>query len=139
MQKLSKGYVYFIQMENTDLYKIGKAADVRKRLFGIQSNNPYKLTVYRVLEAANSSDLERKLHSLLEKHRQRGEWFSIEDKQIIENAILHVSAETSDIKLVDVNKFNDRIIDEKGRYVGRNIPGTLRGQALIDYYESLSK
>lgn len=66
--------VYFIQADRGGPIKIGVAKDVEARLRDLQVGNPFELRVVGQIPNAGQA-LERRLHSLLERHRIRGEWF----------------------------------------------------------------
>lgn len=73
-----KAYVYFIS--DSQFVKIGSAADPFKRLVGIQTGNPRKVTLLYTLPCKtrdDASQLENELHQLYENYRLKGEWFDI--------------------------------------------------------------
>lgn len=55
--------------------KIGRAANVRKRLYGIQVGNPRLLKILHVEEGAG--DLEFQVHGFFRTERLQGEWFDL--------------------------------------------------------------
>lgn len=72
-------YVYFIKTrDNAQLIKIGKAADVQKRLGQLQTGNASQLKLMGTIECSSEMEaleLERKLHEMFKDLRVRGEWF----------------------------------------------------------------
>ena len=67
--------VYFITCRTTGMVKIGCALDPFERLKGLQTGSPTKLKIEALLKG--SMKREKELHTLLAKHRVRGEWFRI--------------------------------------------------------------
>lgn len=72
-------YVYFIKTrDNAQLIKVGKAADVQKRLSQLQTGNAAELKLIGVIECRSDREaleLERRIHSVFRDLRVRGEWF----------------------------------------------------------------
>ena len=64
--------VYFIQGEQTNLVKIGKADDVLVRLQMLQCGSPDRLVILKV-DVASLSD--RPYHEQFAEDRVHGEWF----------------------------------------------------------------
>ena len=72
-------YVYFIKTrDNAQLIKVGKAADVQKRLAQLQTGNASELKLVGTIECRSNKEaleLERRIHSIFKDIRVRGEWF----------------------------------------------------------------
>lgn len=78
------GIVYFIKEENGYI-KIGHTnGDVYNRLKQLQTANPRKLSVVRILEIENSQALERSFHEIFKDERICGEWFDISESDVDE-------------------------------------------------------
>lgn len=77
------GYVYLINMNN-EFYKIGYASDVTARFGSIQTSTPYKLELIHVIISQDAPRLEHILHQRYAAKRDRGEWFRLEEGDIIE-------------------------------------------------------
>ena len=75
------GYIYLIQAAN-GLTKIGKSADVHKRLNQIKANSPVdvKLIYSKFVKDADAE--EKWLHKLYSGQRIRGEWFRLDDLDV---------------------------------------------------------
>lgn len=74
-----KPVVYTIQAEAGGPVKIGycdRGDGVDARLCGIQTGNPERLVIRRVIAAPNGRADERALHDRLAKYRMCGEWFT---------------------------------------------------------------
>ena len=81
----AKGMVYFIQAEGHDLFKIGyTASSLTSRLKSLQTGCPHKLVVFEGLASDNAEALEKEIHTRLAPYRQRGEWFAIDKKAVLE-------------------------------------------------------
>lgn len=72
--------VYLVHAKGTDLYKIGKAVDVGKRISDLQTSSPYKLVILAVVEGTREKDL----HARYKQFRQHGEWFCLPDSAVAE-------------------------------------------------------
>jgi T5orf172 domain len=74
-------YVYVIAEEGNDsLVKVGISKSATKRLTGLQTGNPRKLTILHVVSVASVSAayaLEMAVHDRLGKWRLNGEWFDL--------------------------------------------------------------
>ena len=57
----------------------------------MQVGNPIELTVQWCIQAENNAELESYIHEKYERHRVRGEWFRLTDKQLSD--ILHYIAD----------------------------------------------
>lgn len=64
--------------------KVGIAADVRKRLSGIQTGCPTRLRVYFEIEVEDARAVERAAHKRLFNHKLSGEWFDCEPAEAVE-------------------------------------------------------
>lgn len=61
-----------------DLYKVGIATDVARRIDELQTGNPFPIDLIRYVEFPSRWEayrVERCIHSLLEEVRAQGEWF----------------------------------------------------------------
>lgn len=70
-------YIYIIS--DGEYIKIGKANDVEKRIKELQTGNPKELKIIRTIECDEifATRIECELHKILDKHKIRGEWYSI--------------------------------------------------------------
>lgn len=74
-------YIYLIRAAN-GLVKIGLSSDVSRRFSQIDSASPVALELLRSAFVSNAPDLERLLHKMFSKKRQRGEWFLLNDEDV---------------------------------------------------------
>lgn len=72
-------YVYFIKAGSSPpMLKIGKANNPQVRLVELQTGCPFKLELLGTLKCKSpmhSRTVEKQLHRLFRKEKQRGEWF----------------------------------------------------------------
>lgn len=77
METNRQGFVYVVQMEGHDLYKIGRSVNIPRRMseFGVQLPFKYKLLfAHRVPDARCR---EAWLHRDFGQYRANGEWFKL--------------------------------------------------------------
>lgn len=65
--------IYFVQAGVDGPVKIGRAADINKRMSGLQTGSAESLTLLR--EVAGGVLVEKWLHKKFHEHAIRGEWF----------------------------------------------------------------
>lgn len=73
MSNATRGWVYFMGAEGSDLTKIGFSTRPKARLSQVQSGNPERLRILYAVPA--TKDVEAYLHNVLEPVRTVGEWF----------------------------------------------------------------
>jgi hypothetical protein len=69
--------VYFIQSGYSGPVKIGVASSPKKRLAQLQTGNPEKLVIVKVIKG-KGIDYERELHRIFADYHIRDEWFRSE-------------------------------------------------------------
>lgn len=70
----------------TGYYKIGRAECITPRIKELSSTKlPLELDVrlYHVIPCSNPAELERQLHNLFRLQRRRGEWFELDEIQLL--------------------------------------------------------
>jgi len=77
--------VYFVhQVERGEwLMKIGRAADIRRRLRALQTGNPKELKVVGWIVSENDTRTERSLHRRYAHANVGGEWFALQPADIL--------------------------------------------------------
>lgn len=70
-----KRMTYAIEAVGTGLIKIGRARDIRERMWKLQHTCPVELRTI----ASTPDDIERRLHIELDQHRAFAEWFHLND------------------------------------------------------------
>jgi hypothetical protein len=89
-----KSYVYAILDEVNSCLKIGKANDVKMRMADLQIGNPNPLKLVGLIECKNESFAFRVERSIQEEYSQfqiRGEWFSCENNNVLEEQFDKIS------------------------------------------------
>lgn len=78
----TEGYIYVVQMEGHDIYKIGRSTDVPRRMseFGTLLPFPFKLHFAHRVNYAHQ--VEQSLHRDFHRFRQNGEWFCLSTGQV---------------------------------------------------------
>lgn len=70
---MKQDVVYIVKCHN--FYKIGITDDIKRRLIGLQTGNPYELELVKVYQVPTS--FESTLHEVLDHCHIRGEWFKM--------------------------------------------------------------
>lgn len=70
-----QGYVYIVGCKRVQLYKVGIAVDVEKRMKSLQTGCPHPLTLIAKAHCPNPRVIEKEIHALLNFYRKQGEWF----------------------------------------------------------------
>lgn len=80
---VKKGFIYLVNQENTEFYKIGwtENGDVEKRLNQLQTGNPYKIVLVDYF-VASSIKTEKVLHNHFDSQRITGEWFKLTNDDV---------------------------------------------------------
>lgn len=83
-------YVYLMQMEGMDIYKIGHSKNPNKRLESVQTGNPFKLTLVDFYETQRASQIEAAMHNRYaaqkiseNEYKLMGEWFKLDNEAIL--------------------------------------------------------
>lgn len=78
---MTLGCVYFIKIENRDLFKVGKTkGKAEQRLNQLQVGSPDNLVLFGTIVTNDPIALERKLHQQLKEYHCRGEWYEMSHK-----------------------------------------------------------
>lgn len=76
-----EGWVYFITAEN-GLTKIGRTANINKRLSQLRTASPCRLRLFLVVYSENQCGLEKSLHLRFAHCRVRYEWFKLTEADL---------------------------------------------------------
>ena len=74
-------FVYFIQNEDSNAIKIGRARDLSKRMKALQTSSPAQLKLIKAIQVDSGKEaeaLEKLLHQQFKQIRLAGEWFKAE-------------------------------------------------------------
>lgn len=75
-------YVYLLNEENTNKYKIGKTKDVLKRKNSLQTGNASDLKLIVSFETINASTLEKIFHGVFKDNNISREWFKFNSNDL---------------------------------------------------------
>lgn len=76
--------IYFIRVQGTSYFKIGRAANVKKRLGTIATDNyqPVQLCLTLECKMHHDANFEKEIHAHFLGRRIRGEWFELTSTDI---------------------------------------------------------
>ena len=105
--KNSKWYnsTYIIKTKGHNYYKIGRSANVEKRIKSLQTNCPFQLEI--LIKVADCSLNEKYWHKHFEKYKTYGEWYKFQDKQVRELRYA--------IKKIHIHRYNVYLKEYKQR------------------------
>lgn len=116
MRDRNFGYVYFLYNEDTKLIKIGQTMDLEKRLKTIKSifqntigiSPKFKIVKLIVTHKTLLGKVEKDYHNLFRENRRFGEWFNIDENDVINLAVLGDFETVQDTLIVtdDSNEFH---------------------------------
>lgn len=75
--------IYIIRAEGTNYYKIGYTENVKKRLKGLQTGCPNKLSIIKTYNGGQIKERQIQEHFKAYKTREQGEWFEFCNKALI--------------------------------------------------------
>jgi len=75
--KVKEGYIYFINIKDTNNYKIGVSTSPKKRLSNIASVLPYELNVLAINKVKNPYIIEQELIDKFKDSLIKNEWFEL--------------------------------------------------------------
>ena len=78
----NKKYLYLVQCNNTNFYKIGVAKTPEERLQALQIGCPYPLTLIYKRGFKKAVKVERLLHKKYRSKQKIGEWFELSASEI---------------------------------------------------------
>lgn len=70
--------IYILKSDN--YYKIGVAADVDRRVKGLQTGNPHTIECIFSRLVPEAYTVEKHIHKELEVYKVKGEWFKFDDR-----------------------------------------------------------
>jgi hypothetical protein len=83
MEERQTGSCVYILKTGKNLYKIGKTKDLQKRLTSYHTHLPILFRVVRQYNCTNISELEESLHIVFQHKRTKGEWFELNQGDLI--------------------------------------------------------
>jgi hypothetical protein len=73
--KKISGYVYILDIEGFNYFKVGLSRNVPSRKKAIQTLVPFDIGIVRTIFVDNCKDIEERIHNELKDYRFKGEWF----------------------------------------------------------------
>jgi len=101
-----EGYVYFIQAEDRNIFKIGFSKNhPRTRIRSLQNGSPYDLYLRYFFYSIDCKSAEDKVHKYLEDTPKKREWFFISPAQLVKainyfHSTIDVALDSNDYKVV---------------------------------------
>ncbi|GLV66648.1 hypothetical protein Bmyc01_53170 [Bacillus mycoides] len=77
------GYIYLIKEYITNTYKIGRTSNPKNRLDIFNVKLPFKWDLVALYSTRNMIILESNLHELFTKKRKNGEWFNLDEDDLL--------------------------------------------------------
>jgi hypothetical protein len=75
-------YVYLINLQGTDFYKIGVSQSPKRRIKDLASATPFIVDILYLNSHENAFDLEDEIHLNIKKNYIRHEWFRLSPLQV---------------------------------------------------------
>lgn len=98
-------YIYLIQQENTNFYKIGVTKNINKRIMELQIGSGIILKLIYSFETKFGFKLEAALHAYFRIKRTNGEWFELDSDDVDNFGRVCLLQETNLCVLKDNNSF----------------------------------
>lgn len=103
--KESSGFVYLINQESTDFYKIGASKDVYNRISHLQIASPLPLKVVHRIFSLNNVRLEHTLHKYFNDYKVMTEWFNL-PKDLVDSFLVIANKLDMDNEETHLKTFN---------------------------------
>lgn len=71
--------IYILNIQGSNIYKIGTSQNVRRRIKDICSSNPFVIDIIFVQKLLFAFEVEQSIHNLIEEFHIKNEWFKIND------------------------------------------------------------
>lgn len=84
LKEPQKEYVYVVQFDESDLFKIGRTTNMGMRLTSLQTSCPYEIRLSYLFEVSDMSKCEIDLHNKYNASKVRGEWFRLTSNDLSE-------------------------------------------------------
>ena len=76
-------YVYLIRVQDTNLYKIGSSKNPKGRMKSLQTANGAPLELINSVKCEHYWKVEKAMHRKFNSKLTMGEWFSLEEGDVI--------------------------------------------------------
>ena len=81
-RKTRNAYLYLVK--SGDYYKIGRTANLNKRLESYVTHSPFEIELIAYTKTQFSEKLERRAHDRYFHLRHRGEWYKLDEMSLID-------------------------------------------------------
>ncbi|KAA5546434.1 GIY-YIG nuclease family protein [Adhaeribacter rhizoryzae] len=78
------GCIYILNIENTDIHKIGFSVNPLSRISSIRTSNPFDIKIAAIFKCFHANKLERELHNHFQSKRKNREWFVLDNENLKE-------------------------------------------------------
>ena len=75
--------VYVLACNDFKYLKIGMTKNLKQRMSNLQSGCPFDLFLFLTIRTNQPREVETYLHNELSRFRVRGEWYSLNDEQLL--------------------------------------------------------
>jgi hypothetical protein len=82
--------IYILNIEGTNIYKIGTSQNVSRRIKDICASNPFHIDIIHIQKVLFAYDMEQSIHEIIDHLHIKNEWFKIKDIDKIINLIKNV-------------------------------------------------
>lgn len=76
--------VYIVKAHDKNLFKVGYTKSIVQRMSIMRSNSPGRIVLWRAIETTCPKEIEAVIHRRLTAYRRHGEWFEIEEEELIQ-------------------------------------------------------
>lgn len=77
-------YLYLLNEENTNFYKIGITKNIKSRLSTINTGNPNKVKLYKQWKHKYYKEIEKNIHKKFNRQKIKGkEWFTLNKNDLL--------------------------------------------------------
>lgn len=80
-----KGYTYFIKTKDSNLIKIGMSINLTSRMKNLSTLSNNSIYLIGFIYGEKYKELEIMFHKKYSEYRERGEWFNLSKKSVIED------------------------------------------------------
>jgi len=75
--------IYVLNIEGTNIYKIGTSQNTQRRIKDLQASNPFIIDIILILKTNGAYELEQLIHEFIESKHIKNEWFKVTDIDLI--------------------------------------------------------
>lgn len=89
-KRFPNGYIYFINIKNTNYYKIGVSQNVKRRIYDISANMPFEINILSIHYFENVYDIESIYKEKLKVFITKGEWLILNDIDCVQQIMIEL-------------------------------------------------